>query len=110
VPRRPPRRGVHSIARTTAWLLVVAAVPALPVRYGLGFGAPYASVAGAVVLFAVATRLGARDAFARMPGRPAQWLVQMAAATIAGLCAATLALLVDTEHSETPLGGIRRVR
>lgn len=103
VPDRSPGRGVHSIARTTSWLLVLAAVPALPIRYGLGFGAPYTSVAGAVVLLAVAAVLGARDALARTPVRPAQWLLQMAAMAIAGLCTAAPAMLVDVEHTETRL-------
>src|SRR5690606_29660851 len=36
VPGRPPGRNVEWITRSAGWLLVLAAVPALPIRYGLG--------------------------------------------------------------------------
>jgi hypothetical protein len=103
VPAGPPGRGVQSIARTTGWLLVLLAVPALPIRYGLGFGARYASVAGVAVLLAAAAVLGARDAFARSAGPPARWLLQMTAVAVAGLCAAAATTVVDTERTETRL-------
>ena len=103
VSNRLPGRGVHSIARMTGWLLILAAVPALPIRYGLGFGARYVSVAGAVVLLAVAAVFGARDALARTPGRPAQWLLQMTAVAIAGVYTAAVAMVLPTQHTETRL-------
>lgn len=103
VPDRSPGRGVHSIARATSWLLVLAAVPALPIRYGLGFGAPYISVAGAAILLAAAAVLGARDALARTQVGAAQWLLQMVAVALAGLCAAAPTMLVEVEHIETRL-------
>ena len=104
VPDPPPGRGIHSIARTTSWLLVLAAVPALPLRYGLGFGAPRASVAGAMVLFTAALALGVRGAFASTPGSPARWLGQMTAVAASGLgVAAATAMLVHAQHTETRL-------
>ncbi|MGH3658967.1 MAG: hypothetical protein ACRDUA_20115, partial [Micromonosporaceae bacterium] len=104
VSTHPSGPGMRSIACTTAWLLVLTAVPALPIRYGLGFGAPYVAVAGAVVLFTVAAVRGARATFARTPGRPGRWLVHMTAVAIAGVCAAAAVdMVVHTEYIEARL-------
>ena len=105
VPDRPPGPGVGSIAAATGWLLVLFMVPALPIRYGLGFGTPWLSVAGAALLVAVAAELGRREAFARaaVPGGLGRWLLQMVVAGIAGLCGAAIGLLVDAGHTETRL-------
>jgi hypothetical protein len=103
VPDRPPGRRRSWIAQSTGWLLVLAIVAALPIRYGLGFGARYISIAGTLVLVVVAAAFGGRDAFARTPGWPARWLLQMTWATIAGLCSAATSLLVNADHTETRL-------
>jgi hypothetical protein len=83
----------RAIALSMGWLLVVAMVPAMPVRYGLNFGAPYLAAAGGAVLGAVALGLGIRDA--DVP------IGQLVVPGVAGLAAAAIGLLVDVGHTET---------
>lgn len=103
IPDWPPGRGIDAMARSSGWLLVLAAVPALPIRYGLNFGARYLSVAGALVLFGAAAGLGIRDVFGQRPGQPARLLLQMTVAAIVGLCGAASSLPLNTEHTEARL-------
>lgn len=49
---------------------VVFLVPALPIRYGLGFYITHASTISALVLIVVAASSGLREVFAHNPGRP----------------------------------------
>jgi hypothetical protein len=101
VPSRAPGPGIDTLARSTGWLLVLAFVPALPVRYGLGFGARSVAVAAAIVLVAAAARRGIHET---APGRPVRLAAQLAVAATAGLAAAAVpALLVDTTHTEARL-------
>ena len=104
VPVRTPGRGLDSIARSFGWLLTLFFVPALPIRYGLGFGTAYASALGALTLVAVAVTAGVREAFAQTPGRAGPWLVQMTATLAVGLVGATSALLAapTSTTSATP--------
>jgi hypothetical protein len=99
VPARPPKQGIDSVGRSFGWLLVLFAVPALPIRYGLGFGAPYVSAAGTLVLVTVAAVYGVRGALVR----PLAWAGQMAASVAAGLGGAAVALLLPGGHTEMRL-------
>jgi hypothetical protein len=85
----------RAIGMSLGWLLVVAMVPAMPVRYGLNFGAPRLAVASAAVLAAVALGLGIRDADVSIG--------QLVVPGLAGLVAATVGLLVDVGYTETRL-------
>jgi hypothetical protein len=103
VPAGVPGRGIESIARSFGHLLTLFFLPALPIRYGLGFGAAYASALGAFALVAVAMVLGVREAFALIPGRPGVWIGQMVASLAAGLGGAASAVLVPGGHTEARL-------
>jgi hypothetical protein len=103
VPARAPGRGIDSIARSFGWLLTLFFLPALPIRYGLGFGTAYVSALGAFALVVVAVILGVREAFTLVPGRVGTWIGQMAAALAAGLGGAASALLVPGGHTEARL-------
>jgi hypothetical protein len=103
VPEVPAGRGIDSITRSFGLLLVLFFVPALPIRYGLGFGtAPLSALAG-LALVAVATWLGVRETFARFPGRLSTWILQMAAGVIAGLGGATASVLLPARYAEARL-------
>jgi hypothetical protein len=103
VPSRPPGRGIDLIARSFGWFLVLFFVPALPVRYGLNFGARDLSAAASLVLIAAAAACGAREVLARAPGHLAVWAGQMALAVVAGLCGAGASLLLSAGYAETRL-------
>jgi hypothetical protein len=107
VPSRPPGRGIDLIGRSFGWFLVLFFVPALPVRYGLNFGAREISVAAALVVIVAAAVCGAREALARALANPprqlAVWTAQMALTVLAGLCGASASLLLPADYSETRL-------
>ena len=103
VPGHPPGRCVGVVARSFGWLLVVFFIPALPIRYGLGFDAAYASAISALVLIVLAVSYGLREVFTHTPGRPLTWLLQMLMALTAGTCGAAVSLLLPADHTETHL-------
>jgi hypothetical protein len=103
VPGREPGRGVDSVARSFGWFLVLFFVPALPVRYGLGFGTRYVSALAGLVVVGAAAWYGVREAFARAPGGGVAWGVQMCAALAAGLCGAAAGLLPPAGYAEIRL-------
>ncbi len=103
VPAHAPGRGIDSVARSFGWLLTLFFLPALPIRYGLGFGTSYVSALGAFTLMAVAVMLGVREAFALVSGRVGTWITQMTAALAAGLGGAASALLMPGDHTEARL-------
>jgi hypothetical protein len=103
VPSRPPGRGIDLIGRSFGWFLVLFFAPALPVRYGLNFGARDISAAASLVVIAAAAACGAREALARAPGGLAVWSGQMALTVLVGLCGASATLLLPAHYSETRL-------
>jgi len=107
LPSRPPGRGIDLIARSFGWFLVLFFVPALPIRYGLNFGARDVSAAASLILIGAAAICGAREALARAPSLPprrlAVWSGQMALTVLAGLCGAAASLLLPAGYAETRL-------
>jgi hypothetical protein len=103
LPTRESGRGVASIRSSFGWFLVLFFIPALPVRYGLDFGARYVAVLAGLIVLAAAGGLGVRDAFARSPGRAGLWLAQMGAATLAGVAAAIPVAIVTRGYPELRL-------
>lgn len=101
----PGRPGgcVDSVTRTLGWSMALFYVPALPIRYGLGFGAAYTAAAGVLLLGIVALVLGLREAAAHRSGSLMTLLIQLAAtfAIAAGGSAATW--LLPAGHFETRL-------
>ncbi|WP_433180572.1 hypothetical protein [Actinoallomurus sp. CA-150999] len=100
VPKRPPGRGVDSIARSFGWFLVLFFVPALPVRYGLNFGTAYLSAGAGALIVVAAAWYGVRDTFAVTPGDAGAWVRQMAVAVAAGVCGGAAGLLLPGGHTE----------
>jgi hypothetical protein len=103
VTAAPAGRGIDSIVRSFGSLLVLFFVAALPIRYGLGFGTAPLSALAAVTLIAAAAWHGARETFARHPGRFTTWLLQMAATLVAGLAGAMAGLLLPARYAEARL-------
>ncbi|MGH3373919.1 MAG: hypothetical protein ACRDP6_04175 [Actinoallomurus sp.] len=103
VPVRPPGRGIESVARSFGWFLVLFFVPALPVRYGLGFGSRYVSAVAGLVVAGIAAWYGVRETFARRPGSVVAWAVRMGAAVAVGLCGAAAALVPPAGYAELRL-------
>jgi hypothetical protein len=103
VPSRPPGRGIDVIGRSFGWFLVLFFVPALPLRYGLNFGLRHIAAAVGLVVIVAAATFGTREALGRAPGRLAVWSGQMALTVLAGLCGASVSLLLPASYSETRL-------
>jgi hypothetical protein len=105
---RPTGAGLDTLDTGLSWWLGLFLVPALAIRYELGFGSPaLAACAGALVIV-VAAVAALREVAARLPGtrrRAARnvWLVQLAAALLAGALAATAGLAFATAYPETRL-------
>ncbi|MBO0843212.1 MAG: hypothetical protein J2O46_08505, partial [Nocardioides sp.] len=101
LPDRPPGIGIDAVGSAFGEFLVLFFVPALAIRYGIGFGAAYVSAAAAVVLAVVALlrtgkRLKARHRYARA------WQTLMAA-TLAGGATAVVTALLTSGYAEMRL-------
>jgi hypothetical protein len=92
--RRGPERvrpGTALLSAAFGWFLVLFFVPALPLRYGLGFGAaPVAAVAGLVIVVVAVVR-GFRDVRDRMPVPVALLVGELVAGAIGGVAGFALA-------------------
>jgi hypothetical protein len=100
--------GLDTLTTGLSWWLGLLLVPALAIRYELGFGAvSFAAVAGLLVI-AAATGATLWEVYGRLPaqGRPAaarRWLLGLAAAAVVSIAAAGVALAVPARHPETRL-------
>jgi hypothetical protein len=91
-PRRPVRPGLAVLVAGLRWLLVLFFVPALPLRYGMGyFGSVWAIVAAGAVLIvagvAAVWQVG-RVLVAVVPRRAVVWWAGELLAAVAGAAAA----------------------
>lgn len=100
---------IYSLAATIRWFLTLFFIPALPIRYGIGFGsAPLAAAATGLILLTAPYR-GAREAFDRIPPTArrrrttAAWALRMAAPILAGTTGALLALAWHSHYPETTI-------
>ncbi|WP_327010303.1 hypothetical protein OHA72_25455 [Dactylosporangium sp. NBC_01737] len=95
--------GVRTVSAGLAWFAALFFVPALPIRYALDLGTPWLAVAGAAVVAVTAAALTVREVTAGL-GRTRRavglWLAQVSAATVAGLAAASAALLPPPTYPE----------
>jgi hypothetical protein len=93
--RRPVTHGptTASVAGALGWFLVMFLVPALPLRYGFIFGAPYVSMlAGAVIAIAAVWR-----------GWDHRLLGRLAVAIVAGVVGAAVGYLLARGYPEARL-------
>jgi hypothetical protein len=88
-----------------SWWLALFLVPALAIRYELGFGSrPLAAAAGLLVI-AAATAAALREVYARLPDprAPGRWLLGLVVAVLAAAAAAGTGLRVPADHQELRL-------
>lgn len=89
----PPRPVAASAARSLGWFLVLFAVPALAVRYGINFGlAPLSMVFGVAIVGAALWR-----------GWDRLLMPQFAVAAVAGMVGAAIGVVVVRGHPEAAL-------
>jgi hypothetical protein len=100
----PAGPGVDTLATGLSWWLALFLIPALAIRYELGFGSrPLAAAAGLLVI-GVATAATLNEVHGRLAtGATGRWLLGLLVAAIAAVAAAGVALAVPTAHVETQL-------
>jgi hypothetical protein len=98
-----PGRGIDLTAASFGWFLVLFFVPALPIRYGLNYGARDLAVAACLVLIVSAVACGAREMLARAPGGLASLAGQMTLSVLAGLLGGAASLLLPASYAEVRL-------
>jgi hypothetical protein len=94
--------GIDTMICVLGWFLVYFFVPALPIRYGLGFDAAGYSAAAALMITVAAAFRGAREVLGTLPARKT-WAVQMITAAGGGLAAAYLGYVVSGGYPELRL-------
>ncbi|WP_163507595.1 hypothetical protein [Fodinicola acaciae] len=107
--RRTPGRpgiGVDTIATSFRWLILLFAVPALPLRYGLSFGSRIAEIVAALaglVIAGFACAYGVREAFARTPGNRLASIAEIGGALLVGAAAGALITFATPGYPELKL-------
>jgi hypothetical protein len=98
---RPAGPGVRTVIGSFGRFLALFFVPALPVRYGLGFGVPALSAAAGLIIAVVAVSYGVRDVRVSRP----RWvlLAELLAAVGVGTLGGFAALAVSRGYPETRL-------
>jgi hypothetical protein len=85
------RPGIDTLVSSLWWLLALFFVPALPIRYELGFGSPWLARLAFAAIVLVAAAYGAREAFGRLPAASRRgltlwvWAFQMAVTLTIGI-------------------------
>lgn len=102
----PPGPLVATAGAALRWFTLLFWVPAIPLRYGLLFGAPWATLAGALVVSAAAVAATAREVVTRwlLPWR--RWAVGVLASLVTGIAtglAARRVLPAWGDHTENRL-------
>jgi hypothetical protein len=109
-PAVPPGPGLDTLITGLSWWVALFLIPALAIRYELGFGSPlFAAAAGALVVVA-ATAAALREVYTRLPpDGPARavhrWLAGLVLAGVTAVTAAAAGLAVSARHPETRLLG-----
>jgi hypothetical protein len=105
---RPTGAGLDTLDTGLSWWLGLFLVPALAIRYELGFGSWIVAVGAGVLVIVVAAVGALREVAGRLPvtrhraaGRI--WLIQLAAALLAGAVAAGAGLASAAAYPETRL-------
>jgi hypothetical protein len=105
---RPTGAGLDTLGTGLSWWLALFLVPALAIRYELGFGSPAVAAGAGVLVIVVAVVAALREVAGRLPvtrGRAARrtWLVQLAAVLLTGAVAAGAGLASAAAYPETRL-------
>ncbi|MEV0560645.1 hypothetical protein [Dactylosporangium sp. NPDC050588] len=95
---REPGPGIRTVAAGLAWFAALFFVPALPIRYAMDLGTPWLTIAGASVVAGAALVVTVRGVVDRAGA--GRWLARMSVAVLAGLVAASAALLPPPTYPE----------
>ncbi len=105
---RPAGAGLDTLGTALSWWLGLFLVPALAIRYELGFGSWLAAAAAGVLLLAAAAAGALREVAGRLPATEhgaarRSWLIQLAAALVAGAVAGGAGLATAAHYPESRL-------
>jgi hypothetical protein len=107
-PDRPVGPGGDSLATGLSWWLALFLVPALAIRYELGFGSWLVAAGAGGLITGLAATAALREVAGRLPAtryRSARraWLLQLSAAGLTGLAAAAAGLASPATYPEARL-------
>ena len=103
-----PGVGIETLTTGLDWFTALLFVPALPIRYALGFATPALAAAAAFIVIVTAAALTGAQVYSRLPpprspGVLAGWLAQSAVAALVGIAVATAARLAPPGYPEAKL-------
>ncbi|WP_436533485.1 hypothetical protein [Actinoplanes sp. HUAS TT8] len=104
----PAGAGFDTLTGGLSWWLALFLVPALAIRYELGFGSALFAAAAGLLVIGAATAAALFQVYGRLPvpGRATSarhWLLGLVVAGVAGALAAAVGLAVPATHSEIRL-------
>ncbi|GAA4594739.1 hypothetical protein BJY16_001417 [Actinoplanes octamycinicus] len=100
----PPGPGLDLLVTGLSWWAALFLVPALAIRYELGFGSRLLAAGAGLLIIVVATATALHEVHARVPaGDTPRWLLGLAVTAVTAGIAATPALAVRNAHSEMAL-------
>ncbi|GAA2891121.1 hypothetical protein Acy02nite_74510 [Actinoplanes cyaneus] len=100
--------GIDTLTSGLSWWLALFLVPALAIRYELGFGSRLFAAAAGLLVIGAATAAALSQVYGRLPlaGRALatrRWLLGLALAAVTGALAAVAGFAVPADHQETRL-------
>jgi hypothetical protein len=100
--------GVDTLSTGLFWWLAMFLIPALAIRYELGFGSWKIAAGAGILIIVAAVAAALREVAARLPTAHQQlpirvWLGQLAAAGCTGLAASTVGFVAPATYPETRL-------
>lgn len=103
---RPVGPGLDTVGTGLSWSLGMFLVPALAIRYELGFGSRTVAAAAGALVVVVAAVAALREVAGRLPAARRRaatraWLLQLAAALLAGAVAGGAGLALPAAYLET---------
>jgi hypothetical protein len=103
-----PGPGLDTLITGLSWWIALFLIPALAIRYELGFGTGLIAAAAGLLVIVAATAVALREVYTRLPtdgpGRAVpRWLAGLALAAVAAVTAAAAGLAVSARHPEMRL-------
>jgi len=107
-PAGPAGPGISTLTVGLSWWLALFMIPALAIRYELGFGSSLLAAAAGLLIIGAATASAIFEVYAELPltGRAAatrRWLLGLTVAGVAAGAAAAVGLMVPAVHPEMRL-------